>query len=422
MPSALRPGSEVVLTVEKPVTGGRMLARLDGVVIFVAAAVPGERVRARVERVSKHLAFAVTTEVLEPSPDRRADPVDWACGGSLYAHIEYERQLTLKAEVVADSFARIGKIRLPEPVAVLRSRELGYRMRARLHVDDGMFGFYREGTHELCDAAPTSQLLPETVAAIERLREVLKGAVLAGVASCDISENVEAGERAVLFHVEGAQHLPEIAPVPGITGLAWAGDHGSRLNVAYGSPYVTDRIEISGGSTVLTRHVQSFFQSNRYLLSPLVTRVLARVPEGRIVDLYAGVGLFAVSLAARGESTIVAVEGDRSGARDLAANAGPYHESIRVVDTSVEDYLARRTIEPPATVVLDPPRTGVSPPAMSGLLALRAPRIVYLSCDPATLARDARRFVEAGYTLDHIEAFDLFPNTPHVETLAVFSR
>ena len=422
MPPPLRPGSDVVLTAEKPVAGGRMLARHEGMVVFVAAAVPGERVRARVERVSKHLAFAATIEVLEASPDRRSATADWACGGSLYAHIQYERQLTLKAEVVADSFTRIAKITLPAPVAVMPSDEEGYRMRARLHAQDGMFGFYREGTHELCSAALTRQLLPETVAAMERLQESLKAAGLSGVVSCDVSENAGAGERAVLLQVEDAQHVPALEGVPGITGLAWSDHQSSRITVAHGSPYVTDRIEVSGSTAVLTRHVQSFFQSNRCLLSSLVARVLAHVPDGRIVDLYAGVGLFAVSLAARGASEIVAVEGDRSSARDLEANADPYRGSLRVEFVPVEDYLARRAPERPATMVLDPPRTGVSPQAMSGILGLKIPRIVYLSCDPATLARDVRRFVEAGYTLDHIESFDLFPNTPHIETLVVLNR
>ena len=422
MPSVLRPGSEVVLTAEKPVAGGRMLARHEGMVIFVAATVPGERVRARVERVSKHLAFATTIEVLEPSPNRRAATVDWACGGSLYAHIEYERQLTLKAEVVADSFSRIGKIQLPDPVAVMPSDEEGYRMRARLHAHGGTFGFYREGTHELCSAGPTRQLLPETVGALERLQETLKAAGVSGVISCDVSENTKADERSVLLQVDAAQNVPTIEAVPGITGLAWADQHSARVTVAHGSPYVTDRIEVSGSTAVLTRHVQSFFQSNRYLLSSLLARVLAHVPDGRVVDLYAGVGLFAVSLAARGASEIVAVEGDRSTARDLEANADPYRGSIRVEFVSVEEYLARQTAERPAVLVLDPPRTGVSPEAMSGILGLKTPRIVYLSCDPATLARDVRRFVEARYTLDHIESFDLFPNTPHIETLVVLKR
>jgi 23S rRNA (uracil1939-C5)-methyltransferase len=412
----------VELTAEKAVAGGRMLARHQGQVIFVAGAIPGERVRARIERVSKHLGFATTIEVLEPSPDRRDGHIDWACGGSLYAHIEYERQLTLKSQVVTDAFARIAKIQLPAAVDVMASLEEGYRMRARLHAAGGRFGFYREGTHQLCPAGPTRQLLPETVAAIERLQEALKSTGISGVAACDVSENLAGTERAVLLEVEDAAGVSALVPIDGISGLACSDGQSGRVTVTYGSPYVTDPIDVAGTPAILTRHVQSFFQSNRYLLSPLVARVLSHVPDGTVVDLYAGVGLFAVSLAARGATTIVAVEGDRSSARDLGSNSDPYRGSISVQHTSVEDYLARRGIERPDSLVLDPPRTGISPEAMSGILGLKISHVVYVSCDPATLARDVKRFVESGYTINHIEAFDLFPNTPHVETLVVLSK
>ena len=334
-----------------------------------------------------------------------------------------DRQLELKSELLADAFLRIGKIELPTPVLVMPSEEEGYRMRARLHASNGLFGFFREGTHQLCEAEPTRQLLPATIAALRQLQSALKEAAVAGVMSCEIAENAGASERVVLIEMESAARAPlHIRPVEGVTGVLFADHHSARLTVAYGSPYVVDRVEVSGGAVTLTHHVQSFFQGNRYLLAPLVSRVIAQVPDGSVTDLYAGVGLFAVSLAARGVGRIVAVEGDRSSVRDLESNAAPHGIAIHVEHQSVEDYLTRRGLAMPETLVLDPPRTGISSKSMSGILGLKPPRVVYLSCDPATLARDARRFVEAGYTLTHIEAFDLFPNTAHVETLVVLSR
>ena len=145
-----------------------MLARHDGQVVLVAGAIPGERVRARVERVSKQLAFAQTIDVLEASADRRIGAIDWTCGGSLYSHIAYDRQLALKSETVSDSFARIAKIQLPGSIPVMPSEEHGYRMRARLHVQQGRFGFFREGTHDLCDAAATN--LPSCTWSRARIR------------------------------------------------------------------------------------------------------------------------------------------------------------------------------------------------------------------------------------------------------------
>jgi tRNA/tmRNA/rRNA uracil-C5-methylase (TrmA/RlmC/RlmD family) len=377
-------------------------------------------VRVRIERVAKHMAFAHTIEVLDQSPDRRAVDIDWTCGGSFYGHVQYTRQLQLKSEVIADAFARIAKMPLAAPVPVLPSREEGYRMRARLHVKDGVFGFFREGTHELCDAGPTRQLLPETIAALQRLQPVLQQT---RVTSCELSENIAATERAILLELPPGGTAPShVDPIDGVSGLLFVDYQRGPLTVSYGSPYVTDHLSGSAGAVSLTHHVESFFQGNRYVLQDMVSRVLAQVPQGTITDLYAGVGLFAVPLAAQGHRQIVAIEGDRSSARDLESNAAPYGPTLHVRHLAVEGYLQRRDVRVPDALVIDPPRTGMSREAMSGILGLKVPRVVYVSCDPATLARDVKRFSEVGYHLGHIEAFDLFPNTAHVETLCVLGR
>ncbi len=373
-----------------------MLARHEGQAVFVLGAIPGERVRVRVERVSRQLAFAEVVEVLEPSRDRRNETIDLSCGGSLYAHIAYPRQLALKCDVIADAFARIGKITLAAPAAIMASREDGYRMRARLHIRGGRIGFFREGTHDLCDAAATRQLLPATLDALRRLAAEIPPADFKEAVSCEVLENIPADQRAI--RIDFSQSPPAIR----------------------GDPRVTDRLVIAGASTTLVHDVRSFFQGNRWLLPAFAERVVSHIPPGPVVDLYAGVGLFAVSLAALGRTDITAVEGDRHSALDLELNARAYGTSVAVTHAAVETYLDRRSLRAPATMVLDPPRTGVSREAMSGILALKPPRAVYVSCDVATLARDAKRFVEAGYRVDHVEAFDLFPNTAHIETLAIF--
>jgi 23S rRNA (uracil1939-C5)-methyltransferase len=419
---SLTPGAEIELSIEKPVAGGRMLARHHGEVVLVGGAIPGEQVRARVERVSGQVAFAQTISVLQPSGDRRGTDGDGLCGGSVYAHIAYPRQLSLKADIVADSCARIGKFALSAPVAVTPSKEEGYRMRARLHARGGQLGFFREGTHELCNARPTRQLLPATHDALDRARGTFGSRVAAGLAGCELLENVAANERVALFEIEDLSQAPlAVDPVEGITGLLFVDHHSAKPSVAFGSPYVTDTVAFASRSIQLTHHVQSFFQGNRYLLATLLERVLAQVPDGSVTDLYAGVGVFAVALAARGGGKVTAVESDRSSARDMEANAEPFGASLRARHESVEEHLEGHRGPKPDTVLVDPPRTGLSPSAISGIVHLKPPRVVYLSCDPATLARDTRRFVEAGYTLGHIEAFDLFPNTAHVETLVTLT-
>jgi 23S rRNA (uracil1939-C5)-methyltransferase len=146
------------------------------------------------------------------------------------------------------------------------------------------------------------------------------------------------------------------------------------------------------------------------------------LPDGDVLDLYAGVGLFAVAAAACGRGPVTAVEGDRTSGRDLLRNAATNGSAVHVVVSSVEEYFPRRKRAPIATLVVDPPRTGISRHAMPAIAASGAARLVYVSCDPPTMARDARRLSEAGYRLISLRGFDLFPNTPHVEALGLFEK
>lgn len=397
----LRVGQPVELTIEKPAAGGRMLARYDGQVVLVAGGIPGERLIARIERVQHRLAFATTTQVVEASPDRREAFADPLCGGCIYSHIAYSRQTTLKAEIVHDAFLRLGRIPLDAPIDVAVSPERGYRMRARLHVDLGRAGFYREGTHTLCDAAKTGQLSDASLAAISEALVALEREDLHPT-SIELTENIAGDQRAL--------------------AIARAGNWNGNI----GLESVADPLAVltcgRAREGELHRRPQAFFQANRYLLPELVTAVLdAVVSDGPVIDLYAGVGLFSVALAATGRDAVTAVEGDRASGADLQRNASPFGERMTLALESVEDYLADgpRTV---ATVVLDPPRTGVSSDAMAGLLKLNAARLVYVSCDAPTLARDARRLLDAGYALESLRGFDLFPNTSHVEVLGVFGR
>lgn len=424
-------GDTIELTVEKPAAGGRMLARHEGRVVFVHGAIPGERVRARIEKVERQLAFASVVDILQPSPDRRDPFADLSCGGCSYAHVAYPRQLALKSEVIHDAFARVGRVPLEQPVSVLASPERGYRMRARFHVrtKDGtvpfFVGFYREGTHELCDAATTGQLLNESVvAATEGVAAALG---LAPIASAELSENIAADQR--VLHLEATSgavvssmsRVLEAAMRAG--GLTGCSAFAAGTPIAVGTPVVADPLPVltggRAGSGTLQRHADAFFQANRYLLPHLVAEVLDSVlPDGDILDLYAGVGLFSVSLAQSGRERITAVEGDRTSVRDLAENASACGASVRVVSSSVEDYLANKPR--PGTLIVDPPRTGMSRAAMDAVVRSRATRVIYVSCDPPTMARDARRLLDGDYRIVGLRAFDLFPNTPHVETVGVF--
>ena len=427
---SIDPGQLVPLLVEKPAAGGRMIARVGGQVVLVSGAIPGERLTARVERIGKGVVYAQALSIEEASADRRAPFADPLCGGCLYAHIAYPRQIEIKAQIIADAFARIGRVMLPAPVPVAGSREDGYRMRARLHVRARRVGFFREGTHEVCDARATRQLLPATADAIDRVAAALQSLEVDQVRELEVSENIDASERVV--HLDAAapvdqSRLASLGQIAGLSGLTInrfsAGLQGFRpADAITGDPHVTDAIDVAGTHVRLRRHVLTFFQGNRYLINDLVAHVIGLVEAGSsVVDLYAGAGLFAVSAAIARGARVTAVEGDRLGALDLEANAVSANGGVVAVHQPVESFM--RTAQPrPDTLILDPPRTGVSREAMDGVVGLGAPTIIYVSCDVATLARDSRRLIDAGYLIRRVEGFDLFPNTPHVETVVEMKR
>lgn len=420
----MKAGDTLTLDIERPVAGGRMLARHEGRVVFVAGAIPGERVDVHVERVAKGVAHADTVAVLTPSPDRRPAE-DWRCGGRDYAHITYERQRALKAQVVADAFRRLARLPLPTAPEVMASPEHGYRLRGRLHASGGRLGFFREGTHALCDAEATGQLSAGTATWIQHLHETLAPVAASTIAGVEIAENIPGSERAVHIEVRGAvERAAWGAASQGLTGLTVQSESRDAIVIA-GTPAVTDRVAVSTAADApmlsLTRHTTAFFQANRFLLPRFVQHVASLTGDGPLLDLYAGVGLFGLAAAALGRGPVTLVEGDRVSGDGLEANAGAFAGRVRVLRRSVESALDSRLGEV-ATCIVDPPRTGLSPEARAGVVRLAPRRLVYVSCDVATLARDARILVDGGYTLGGIRVFDMFPSTAHIETVAVLDR
>ena len=319
------------------------------------------------------MLYAATLSVDEPSPDRRTVSGDRRRRLPV-AHIAYPRQLDLKAQVIADAFGRIGRLKLPSVVLVSGSPEDGYRMRARLHMRGGRAGFFREGTHDVCDARATRQLLPATCDTLDRLTAGLASIGLDTVREIDLSENIDASDRVACFEAASpidAAALDRLAQIDGLSGL------GPQASV-------TDTIAIGEAApVVLRRNVLSFFQGNRYLLRDLAAHVTGLVPAGAdLLDLYAGGGLFATTAAAIRQARVTAVEGDRVAAADLMYNAGAY-AGVAVHHQPVEEFLEQAPARA-AVVIVDPPRTGLSRAALDGVIRLRAGRVIYVSCDVAT--------------------------------------
>ena len=422
----------IELTIERPAVGGRMIARWEGRVVLVAGAIPGEQVRAVVEGRRGGAILARTLDVTSPSPDRRPVAVPASCGGRALAHVAYPRQLAIKAEIVRDAFRRIGRIDLAEPPVMAGSPETGYRMRARLHAGENGVGFLDEGSHRVCGAAGTGVLSAgaERVAAAldERAPELLAG----GVRTIELTEDL-AGQRCVLHLLahgsvaDAGIRWEALAGDAGVSGLSVASRARPGPPLALGSPFVTDPLahflpSPRAETLALRRHANAFFQANRHLVAGLTAAVAELAAGGDVVDLYAGVGLFAAGIAARGGARVTAVERDPVSAADLAANAAPLGGGLRIVRAPVETYLKRCGRLSGATVIVDPPRSGLSREAVTRLARRRPRRIVYVSCDVATQARDLRALRSSGYRLGEVRAFDMFPNTPHVETVVALDR
>lgn len=418
---------------EKAVAGGRALARVDGRVVLVSGGIPGERVRVAIDRTGKGVAFGRVVAVESASPDRIEPASDPACGGLAFAHVRYPAQLELKRAIVEDALARIGRIRDLPPVETVASPEDGWRLRARLHVDGTRVGFFREGTHTVCDAGPSRQLTPGLLAfgadVVASLPAEIRERVDAIVVTESVSGETQAG------HLELARPLPRHEDAWQIHEAAFSASSGPRragLSAALtasrhpttlvGHPWIQETL--TGTGLHLVRHAAAFFQGNRALLPRLVSHVLdAVLVDGPVVDLYAGVGLFGLAAAARGASSVTCVEGDAISAEDLVTNAGQFGARVIAVRGDVEAFAEQAgNAWRGASVIVDPPRAGLSPTVARTLATSRAARLIYVSCDPATLARDLQVWLAAGWRLDTVTVFDMFPVTAHVETVAVLSR
>jgi 23S rRNA (uracil1939-C5)-methyltransferase len=423
--SGLARGELVETTIEKGVYRGRGLGRVGGRVVFVPRAFPGDRVLVRITEVHAGWAEGGVVELLETSPDRRVSPCPYVprCGGCAYQDLGYEAQLRLKESVLRESLARAGA-GWQGPVTVHPSPERGWRMRASLHFasgDEGLrLGLRQEGTRRVVDVESCLQLSDAMNGAARAMREALasRPALARQARGLDLLEAPEGGALVAVLEMAlppaEAHSLAGLAKrVPGLTGFGVRA--GRRLHWLDGTPHV----EASVLGATLRAHVGSFFQANRFLLEPLVRAVVDLVPgDGRVLDLYAGVGLFALPLSARSGAEVLAVEVSPSAVSDLRANARRNGlERVRVLPGDVREVLAAARPEPGERVVLDPPRTGAGPEVVD-LLASRAPAvIVYVSCDPATLGRDLARLAGRGYRPDAVHLFDLFPDTFHLEAV-----
>lgn len=382
----LSTGDAFELDVVSVVAGGDGLARTEeGQVVFVRGGLPGERVRVDVLETRRDFARAAVTEVLVASPDRVEPPcgfVALGCGGCGWQHVRADAQLPLKREIVVDSLRRLGRIVDPPVFDGVALPAEGYRTTLRLAVDaEGRPALHRAASHDLVtiDSCLVTHPLLTAILATGRwpgARSVtLRCGARTGETLVKVSPGRVGGSTANSFH--------ELA-----AGRRW------RISAA------------------------SFFQARPDGADALAAEVVALVTgagASSAVDLYCGVGLFAGALLDAGVTVGSAVEGSRSSADDAKHNLG---RSVRVATSDVGKWKPR----PAESVVADPSRDGLGREGVATVLGCEPSLVVLVSCDPASLGRDARLLAEAGFRLQRSIPIDLFPHTPHIEVVSSFVR
>jgi 23S rRNA (uracil1939-C5)-methyltransferase len=421
-----------VVEIEKPIYGGNFLARQDGKAIFVPFALAGERVQIHLveDKAKRGYALAELDGIVTAAPERIAPRCSHfgPCGGCNYQHTDYANQIEIKKNILRETFER-GGIVAPEDIAVLSAHPWEYRNRIRVGFDaNGKPGYRARRSHDLIAIRECPISAPLLVRAAMAAGEIL-ARVPVNLRPHELLLFCNADESALLatlFAKEQTQlRLDPIAAamrerVPELAGVELAS--GGRP----GHPPRT--LANWGASSLVYRAAQAayrvdhgaFFQVNRWLIDKMVERVVAGQQGALAWDLFAGVGLFARQLA-NSFDKVIAVESAATSARALVANlAGTSGEPAAA---STLDFLRDEANDTkPDFIVVDPPRTGLGEEITRLLIDISARRMVYVSCDPATLARDLRLLLACGYEFESVTMTDLFPQTFHLETIVRLHR
>ncbi len=420
MPDKESPRNEaasLILKAETPVYGGYVMGR-DGKIIFIRGAIPGELVDVSIEEKKRDYSIASVRNVIEPSPSRREPPcrIFGICGGCQLQFMEYDKQVSVKEEILFDAMRRIGDVEVAL-MPSLAGKEFGYRHRGQFKVSpEGVIGFYREGTREVIPVEHCPVMAPEINWLLQKLRSAdLKGVKEIFMASGDTAAILVKGA----MQDEAAQSLLD----SGLSGIAF--ENGDSL----GKDYIT--LELNGLKYSVTPW--SFFQShwslNRTVVETVV-RELSPLENKKILELYAGAGNFSLPLSLQAlevtaveENSYAVEDGRRNVMLNSAKNCAFVHLSVeKILDSRKKQQAAKLFGEAYYDIiVLDPPRAGLTSECLRKVVEAGSERIVYISCNPATLARDVKKMREK-YEIESIRLVDFFPNTYHIEALVFLRR
>ncbi len=434
--------------------GGDGLSRLPadesgrGKAVFVPFVLTGEKVEASITEQKSGFGRARADSILQTSSHRVQPgcPYFGQCGGCHYQHAGYEHQLEIKKDILQETLRRTAKLELPVAIEVHPSPPWNYRNRSRLQVQtepEFAMGYFKMGSHELLpvETCPiSSPLINRGIAAL--WQNGRNGGVPKGIREIELFANTDDAQLLIEISTEATTRRASLR--------AWVEDLRVSMHeivgvvvfrdADQGGPHAQEKMLISGEDHLIYKTVRaqyrvsagSFFQSNRYLIDKLVRIVTAGQTGELAIDLYAGAGLFSTALAGDIRH-IVSVESSQTSSGDLSYNLPSNGEAVRA---STEQYLTRvensgrvgkgavlpHSVHKPDLAVVDPPRNGLGERVARMLATLGAPRVVYVSCDPATLARDLVVLTGTGYRIEQVHLVDLFPQTFHLETVVHLAR
>jgi 23S rRNA (uracil1939-C5)-methyltransferase len=433
----------VQITIEKLVYGGDGLARLApepgrerGKTVFVPFVLPEEVAEVATVESKPGFERAKLARLVKASAARIEPgcPYYGTCGGCHYQHAKHEQQLEYKAGILRETLLRTAKLEWADGIRMHSAEAWHYRNRTRMRIEHAPFGFgyFKFASHELLpvERCPiSSELINRGIAAVWELGRA--GAWPKSVRELEFFANAADSKLLVeVFFETGGDAIDQnkvgealAAKLPELAGMAFFATHIRRGEcvsddagplLSWGTPEL--RYATAAGEYRV--NAGSFFQTNRFLTDKLVELVTGGRNGKSALDLYAGVGLFTVPLA-KSFAKVTAVESSLSSVKDLHANAP---ENVRVFQATTERYLEQAPKPKPELVVVDPPRAGLGEKVARALGKLGAPRLTYLSCDPATLSRDLRLLLESGYRTEQVHLIDLFPQTFHIESLVQLVR
>src|SRR6185369_13581490 len=361
------------VTIERILPGGVGLAHADGKTVFVSLAAKSDRVRVKIDRQQGNLLFASIIEILEPSPDRIEPPCPYfgRCGGCDFQQLTYEAQLAAKSEIIRDCLHRIAQVDLPEVKVVSSPNPWHYRARATWQLDQEQrtFGYYERGSRRVCDVVDCAVLMPALQTTLEQLRNTPVSAMPGDLKHLD----VVLGETGV-----------SLAP-------AFANFH-------------TNELSVKVGNETYNYNAEAFFQVNQGVLIELLEFALDDLSGDVALDLYCGVGLFTLPLARRFKK-VIGIESNSVATRFARRNLQQANlPNGNIVTSTLTDWIRSGSNKRDIVdfVLLDPPRAGAESAVIQGILQLKPKRICYVSCDPATLARDIKKLIAGGFVVRSI--------------------